>query len=64
MFVSSANQICVLLYIQRMKGSKYSILRKIFYELLFIVLTVKLRIAEAGLGAFAEDRDDLFTDRT
>ena len=56
------------LLIKQMKGGKYSILQIISHTFhlraLLAVLILKFRIAEAGLGAFAEDGDDLFADRT
>ena len=55
------------LLIKQMKDGKYSILQIISHifhlRALLAVFILKFRIAEAGLGAFAEDGDDLFADR-
>ena len=50
-----------------MKGGKYSILQIFSHAFhlraLLAVIILKFVVAEAGLGAFAEDGDDLFADR-
>ena len=55
------------LLIKQMKGGKYSILQIISHTFhlraLLAVFILKFGIAEAGLGTFAEDRDDLLADR-
>ena len=55
------------LLIKQMKGGKYSILQIISHTFhlraLLAVFILKFGIAEAGLGAFAEDGDDLLADR-
>ena len=50
-----------------MKGGKYAILQIISHTFhlraLLAVLILKFGVSETGLGAFAEDGDDLFADR-